>query len=472
MHFAEESEEQNLQTSGNSVITEIPGGAIERDAPRSLLQSIGFFCALVVVFLRFSFLHETFTFLTGVNTYVLYIFSPLAIVSAFASGGLQKIWREKAGRYWIFFFLWMSLAVPFSSWIGGSTGFVFSYLRTNLPMLFISASCSNTWKDARKMMYTVAAAAIVTMATAHFFVAADSNGRLALSWGGTISNSNDLATHLLMVLPFLLFIAIRPGTVFVFRILCGAAIAIGMYQVLRTGSRGALIAVALTLVYILATGTSKQRIAVLLLGPVSLIALVTLLPSSTWQRLMSFSANDKSSEEAIESSEAREYLLRQSIIYTFEKPVFGVGPGQFSSYEGSTMHAQGLQGNWHETHNSFTQVSSECGIPALCFYAAAIFFTFRTIGKIRKRAKSLGNQEVQAAAFCLAVSLVAYCTSTAFVNFAYHFYLLAFSGIVIAIWSAIREDGPARGMGTIVPAGARVDPLTRYLREPAVRSSM
>ena len=60
---------------------------------------------------------------------------------------------------------------------------------------------------------------------------------------------------------------------------------------------------------------------------------------------------------AYASTQDRQQLLWRSIEVTKEHPLFGVGPGNFAQ----------LSGNWHVAHNSFTQMSSEGGIPALIF---------------------------------------------------------------------------------------------------------
>ena len=57
------------------------------------MRSFAFKCALVIVFLRFSFLPETIAYLTGINTYVLYLFGPPALLGVVACGGLKRAFR-------------------------------------------------------------------------------------------------------------------------------------------------------------------------------------------------------------------------------------------------------------------------------------------------------------------------------------------------------------------------------------------
>src|SRR6202790_3058928 len=125
---------------------------------RGLLHSVGFKCALVLIFLRFSDLHEIFAFLTHLSTYVLYFFAPIALLAIVFSGGLRRIFREKPPKFWLGFAVWMLLAVPFSSWRGGSLAHVVSYIKTDLITFLVTAGLSATWSDCRKIIYTIAAA--------------------------------------------------------------------------------------------------------------------------------------------------------------------------------------------------------------------------------------------------------------------------------------------------------------------------
>jgi O-antigen ligase len=407
------------------------------------LQAFCFSCAIILVFLRFSFLHETFTVLTGVNTYVLYIFGPIALLGVIANGGVQRTLRQSVGIFWLGFVVWMILAVPFSSWRGGSLTHVVMYVRTDFIMLFVTAGLARRWADCKKLIYAIVAAAIVNLATAHLFVDNTNADRLTLQGNGIISNPNDLAAHLLLILPFALFIVLKKSTSLMVRILLVMAIANGMFQILRTGSRGALIALTLTTVFVFVRGSARQKVTVGLAALAIFMILIALLPASTWNRLTTFSEGKEGTSEAVDSSEARQYLLKMSIIYTLQRPFFGVGPGQFSSYEGQSRVSEGLKGYWHETHNSYTQISSECGVPALAFYLAALTATFRLLGKIRKKAQAFRQEEITTATFCISIGLVAYSAAAFFVNFGYRFYLPAISGLVLAIWLAIRREPAA-----------------------------
>jgi O-antigen ligase len=401
------------------------------------IESAGFKCGVVLVFLRFSAFPEVIASITGVKTHVIYLFGPIAVLAVIVSGSLRRVFREKTSKFWVLFVVWMILAVPFSSWKGDSFTRVVDYLKADFVLLLTTAGLAQKWTDCRKVMYAVAAAAIFNMATAYFFQAGGS--RLSFDVAGTIGNSDDLAAHLLIVLPFLLFIALRSRTCLLCRLLAILAIAVGIFQIFKTSTRGALVALLVTTVLLFIRGSLRQKFAVAASAVLAFILLTILLPAANWQRLTSFSRGADHSEEAMQSSDERQYLLKQSIIYTLEHPIFGVGPGQFVNYLGKNTTEPGRHGMWLNAHNSYTEISSECGIPALIFYLAAATSTFGLLAKIRKKAMGPYRQEILTAAYCLNMALVAYSTAALFVNFGYRPEIIGISGLVLAMWFVVKR---------------------------------
>jgi hypothetical protein len=355
------------------------------------------------------------------------------------TGGLRRTLRYGAARYWLLFGAWMVVALPFSSWRGGSIGIVGSFWRTELLILFAIAGLVVTRRECQVMLSAVAVAAVTNLFAAKLFGHVDDGMRLSLSFG-TVSNSSDFAAHLIFVLPFLLYIALTAQSRVV-RILAFVAIGVGMYFVLATGSRGGAFALAVEIACATFTATRRRRIIILSTGLILLLVAVCTVPERAYRRTLAFS-DDSSADfgEATESKESREYLLRQSIYYTFEHPLVGVGPGQFSNYEGMQSRAEGKHGNWHETHNSFTKASSECGIPALIFYLAAIVSTFRLLGTVHKQVRGVsGLEKVATAVSSMRLSIIGFCTAIFFLNFTYAFYLPAMTGLAIAVCNATEQ---------------------------------
>src|ERR1019366_9892440 len=120
--------------------------------------------------------------------------------------------------------------------------------------------------------------------------------------------------------------------------LAGIARALGL--IVKTASRGAMVALAIDLLVFFWRGTARQRIALCLLAPVALSALLVIVPRDTWQRLSSLSTReagvgDAIAAEAVSSQSLGQHLWLKGIQYAVEHPVFGIGPGLFVDYEGS-----------------------------------------------------------------------------------------------------------------------------------------
>jgi hypothetical protein len=337
--------------------------------------------------------------------------------------------------YWTLFALWAAIAVPFSIWQGGSAAVVSAYFRTALIMVFVIGGLAVRWRECRLMMFTIAGATIANLASARLFGHLDANQRLSLDFG-TVSNSNDYAGHLLFVLPFLLWV-VWISKSWILRILAFFGIGYGVYLLLATGSRGALVALIVDMLFILFTATPRRRIALLVLAPIILGAGIMVLPEAAFHRILSFSRqNDESSEEAIQSSDARQKLLWDSITCALRNPLLGIGPGQFVVYEGRA-ELRGAGVYWHEAHNTFAQVASECGIPALLLCLTGIFSSMRLLKAAYRQTSARPElKEISSAIFCMRLAIVGFCSAIFFLNFAYAFYLPAMAGLAIAAKSA------------------------------------
>jgi O-antigen ligase len=221
-------------------------------------------------------------------------------------------------------------------------------------------------------------------------------------------------------------------------------IGFGLYAILATSSRGALLALAVDVVVWLLMGTGRQKIALAMIVPIAAMALIATVPATSSRRLMTIwlsSANSSESAEAMESSKARGYTLRTSIRYTFQYPLFGVGPMQFSLYEGSTERTAGTHGYWHDTHNSFTQASSECGIPGFIFFAGGVLSTILLLRKtIREARKRPGCEDIATAVFCILLGMVGFTVAVTFLSFAYFFYFPTMGGLAVGVWVAAKRE--------------------------------
>jgi O-antigen ligase len=255
---------------------------------------------------------------------------------------------------------------------------------------------------------------------------------------GALANSNDYAAHLLMLLPSVLWLALITKS-FKLRVVILAVLGYGILAVLSSGSRGALISVVLGTLYFSFSASTKQRLWAVGLIAVMLFTAFSLLSEQAKQRMLSFSKNSNSaSEEALESSDIRSRVLQDAIRYTLKYPLFGLGPGNFSSVEGKSK-----PGMWEPAHNSYVTIASECGFPGLFLFIGGIGFSFQSFWRIRRKFQRIPEAgKVARAAGCMELMMVTFCVAVGFLNFGFAFHFPLIVGISIAMAYATENWKP------------------------------
>jgi O-antigen ligase len=189
---------------------------------------------------------------------------------------------------------------------------------------------------------------------------------------------------------------------------------------------------------------TRFRIAAGLTTPLLILLTFLVLPKTILQRYTTMYSSenaDLNGGEAEASKERRNQLFRASLRFTFEHPLLGVGMRQFPNYEGGAARQIAQHGLWQETHNTYTQVSSEDGIPALIFFLLALGSTYRLLSKNYQRV--LHDKRFTAfrsMAFCIMLAMVCYATAAIFLSQAYFFYFPLVSGLAIAMNSALQRE--------------------------------
>ena len=403
------------------------------------VRRFAFFAVLGLVFLRYSLLHEVLTSLAGTNTYLLNLFAIPAALGLLSSGGIRRTIAARQAKYWLGFVVWLLLSVPFSTWKGESATYASDYVRTVFPMLFYVAGVTLTWQECRQMLATIGIAGITTVGVSLLINRSFGGDRMGLDFG-TVSNPNDYAGHLLLIVPLILFLVICPPKLMLLRWfirLAGlAAMVVALWVILMTGSRGALIGLVVGGVFVLCKSSPKVRIVAIFGLPLLAVLLLTKISDPVRNRLASITSNDSANpnNEANESSRSRRFLLNESIRLSFQRPLFGVGPGQFANVEGKAA-------SWHSTHNSFTQISSETGIPGIVFYLGAVISSFLLLQRTWKQVRGRPElREIAVACYCMSMSYLVFCTAIFFLNFGYFFYLPTATGLVISVSRAAQRE--------------------------------
>ena len=408
------------------------------------IRKAAFRLGVILLFLRFSMLHQTISYVLHFNPRLLYVVGIPALIGVILAGGIKRAFRGRPTYYWVGFALCLVISLPFSAWKGGSAHWLTSYFRAEFIMLFVMGGLAVTWRESKLMMYAISWGAVISLVTSKLFEQ-DSGGRFGLDFG-TIKNPNDFACHLLLVLPFLLWIVLSSKS-YILRLASLFGLSFGAYLILASGSRGATLGLAAAFTFYLFRGTVRQRMTVLVGAPILLAILIPALPQRSWNRVHSLWSNDSATaEDTIESAASRRYLFDTGVRFVIEHPIIGIGQGQFANYEGkhSTV-VGGTRGQYQEAHNTYLAAASECGIPAFLLFLAGIISTFRVLNSAHSQARRRPEcSDIRLATFCIMLALSGFCVAITFVNFTYFFYLPAMAGLAVSVSSAANAEFHSR----------------------------
>lgn len=224
---------------------------------------------------------------------------------------------------------------------------------------------------------------------------------------GIFGNTNDMALHLVTMLPISVafFFGTRKPLRKAVYVACAAMMIFG---ILLSYSRGAFIGVLVVFVFLAVRigKRSKFEIAVLLF--VASAAMILLAPSGYGDRLLSIVMPGLDSNG---SADTRRGELFRSIYVALRHPLLGIGMGNYQP----NMSYKGLV-----THNSYTQVASEMGMTALVLYVTFIVTPFRKLSSIAKDTFAVReDSHFYYLALGLQASLLVYMVSSFFLSVAY-----------------------------------------------------
>jgi O-antigen ligase len=387
------------------------------------------------VFLLFGRVLEMFQFFGLGSLRLMLPISIVALVAVFLTGNVMRALRTPLGVLLIAWTAWMVVCMPFSSWRSESLSqFAVIWLKS-LMVFFIIAGLGSTAFAFRRVMNSMAwaAAAACLLVLPGLSSVGGRAGIDRLVGVGTLSNPNEIAFHLWLGMAFLVALLVRsPGFKKVtLSAICFLELAIILKTVSREGLLLALIIVLLTLPRV--SFPNKMKIVVVSIL-VCVFAAATLSHESLDRYMTVFNRNvdGQAAASAEASSRARAQKLHESIELTLRHPIFGVGMGVFMPASVELAKEEHRQGDWAVSHNAYTQVSSELGVPGLLILLAIYFTAFRQVLQVSRAAKQAGREEVRQIAFTLLLALTVLSVHFCFDSIAYVFYMPLITGLIAA----------------------------------------
>jgi hypothetical protein len=424
---------------------------IQEPAPSGLM-AVGFGCFCFFLFAYHSRLFDvylSFLHLPGVSL-------DIALVMAIFSGRLLWSLQTKTGLCMLGLTAWLFICIPFSTWRGGSLSVVGGDWLKSVAAFIIGTALVVTLNQARRALFVVAvgtaAGALLVTLKGHMD---EGGGRLSMQ-GSRFENANEIAMMMALSLP-LLWLLIADSRASPFRKLAGAGMAVAVLATLmRTGSRAGLLAFAVLMLsaFLRASITGKAKMMVLMLVMGTLFALV--VPHSIMERYLTlFHAESQQAASRAEadqvgkaesSAAARWGKFILSLQLTVQHPIFGIGPGTFPAFVDAAARSEGYYSDWNGTHNSYTQISSEAGIPGLLFFLALLILPVRGLSRLRRRAgklPSVAGQDIANTATALRDSFFAFMLCIWFDHVAYQLIMPVMAALAIALIRAGEVELPA-----------------------------
>ncbi|MBV9958429.1 MAG: O-antigen ligase family protein [Acidobacteria bacterium] len=238
--------------------------------------------------------------------------------------------------------------------------------------------------------------------------------------GGMFGNPNDMALHLVTVIPLAvaLLLTSRKLAAKALYAVCALLMLAGTVV---TFSRGGFIGLLFGAGVMAWKLGRRNRLVVTVVSLVTLVCFLALSPSGYGTRLLSlFNSN----LDAVGSSSTRMALLKQSVKVALRWPIFGVGMGNFHI---KSIHEQ-------VSHNAYTQVAAEMGMTAMVLYTLFIVTPLRRLWQIeRETFEDRRQSHFYYLAVGIQASLVAYLVSSFFASVAYQWYVYYLVAYAIAL---------------------------------------
>lgn len=242
--------------------------------------------------------------------------------------------------------------------------------------------------------------------------------------GGMFQNPNDLALHLVTMVPLAAALFLSTRNPFTKLLYAGTAITLIAGTVV-TFSRAGFLGLAVTVAVFFAKVTRGSKVVIVGVILVLALAFVALAGGSGGRisTLSDMSATNRQDD------------LKRSILLTIRHPIFGIGMDNFVIYSN-----QGLA-----THNAYTQVSVELGVFAAVCYVLFMVASLKSTRKIQKETET-AKPRTWEYYFAIGVqaSLIGYMVSSFFASVAFLWYVYYLVGYAICLRRIYEASNPTK----------------------------
>jgi hypothetical protein len=319
----------------------------------------------------------------------------------------------------------MLVTIVFATWHGGAFDFVVNRFSKGVIVAFLIFMVVSKVDEIRKLLL-IQAASIALVTIASVLVHQTSEGRLLGIQKGILENPNDLAINIAINFPLCVaFLLGSKGAVR--KLFWSVSLVVMIYAVIATYSRSGLIALGITGIICFWEFVIKGKHTFLLAGALLVgivgVGVVVATPRYLIRVESIFLGNIEGSQDK-GSLAARKRLLIDSLKITMQHPLFGVGPGSF----------QAVSGTWQPSHNTYTGLSSEAGLPALILFAAVMALSLRKTKKLQKLPGYVADKDIRLWTSGLRAGMAAYMVGAIFATTEYNLFQYFIVGYICVLY--------------------------------------
>jgi len=397
-----------------------------------ILCAVGRFHQLLPVLLPFKPL-----LIAGILSIVLYL------AAARGLRGVNTLWSPTT-RYVLLMLLWVALSVPGALWPGGAFRLLTEGFIKTVVMYFVIVGAVRGARDVERLAFVYFLSAAVHAAVVVMRFSPSDGDRLGYLY---YYDANDFATFVVSAIPLGLYFLLARRQL-VRRAVAGAGLVVLATAFVRYGSRGGFLALLSVALFVLA-GYGSVPLRWRMFGTVLLgLLFAGGANDGYWQRMETMFHPEQDYNYTAPSG--RWQLWQRGLGYMLQRPLFGVGAGNFGSAEGkisplAELQERGIGVKWSAAHNSFVQIGAELGVPGLVFFVGVFVTTFGALRAVRRaesRVAPLGPGPPRLA-HPLMASLVGFTVGACFLTFGYEAMLYTLAALAVAL----RKVTPAATLG-------------------------
>jgi len=408
------------------------------------MASLGYSLTLLYIVLLVGRVPEITSFFIGNSLFQVLVVTMALLALAIISGVIVKVGSTRIGLYFLGFHLWVMLTMPMSGYRRGSFD-MFGYMMKYLPAIFfVGGFLIRSTDTMRRGLWALAWAGTVGLLWSLYTGGGGEDVERFASFG-TFSNSNELAIYLLLMLPAWGFIVVNTRYNWFTRIFFMAVSVAGLMTSLRTGSRSGLMTIGLLAAVVFLSLSIANKFKFIVVAGIATIGILAWTPDSIksrWVTILNNKANvtDDATSSAVGSSEARWALLIESLETTIHHPIMGTGIGVYTDVAAREKNQNGQRALWQVTHNAYTQISAETGIPGFILYMTALCLSIKELLKVRRLAKTNPQlAELGTISTALLYCYLVFCFNGCFTSMAMQFTYYTLVGFSIAMTLASQQ---------------------------------